>query len=219
MTSTNGPRPRSTVYDRWSRHPRALDGLYWLAFLGREGTFRRRSIEALDLAPGETVLELGCGTGNSFARLRERVGPTGSVVGLDASRGMVDAARQRASRNGWQNVSVVRGDAQQYPVPDGTFDAVYAAMSLSAVPEPERAVGATRRVLRPGGRVVVLDAQPFQSWPWRVLNPLITHFGSWGTEWVPDVDIPRTLAREFDTLDLSTFNDGSIFVARAGTER
>ena len=85
--------------------------------------------------------------------------------------------------------------------------------------EQFREVARARRTDRFSGRVVVLDAQPFQSWPWRVLNPLITHFGSWGTEWVPDVDIPRTLAREFDTLDLSTFNGGSIFVARAGTER
>jgi phosphatidylethanolamine/phosphatidyl-N-methylethanolamine N-methyltransferase len=203
------------VYDWWSRHPRALDALYAMAFLGREASFRRRATGTLALDAGERVLEVGCGNGNSLAALRDGVGSEGSVVGVDASEGMTRAASDRIGDAGWRNVHVVRGDARRPPVADDSFDAAYAAMSLSAVPDPERAVAATRSILRPGGRFVVLDAQPFERWPWRALNPLVVPVSEWATDWVPEVDLTATLRREFDHVDVSTFNGGSMFVARA----
>lgn len=204
----------SDVYDWWSRHPRALDLLYAVAFLGRERRIRRRSFEALAPARGERVLEIGCGTGAGLDRLREAVGPAGTVVGLDASPGMVRAARDRVRGAGWGNVHVVRGDARRPPVPDGAFDAAYAAMSLSAVPDPERAVAAARRALRPGGRLVVLDARPFEGWPWRLANLVVVPLSRLLTDWVPEVDLPAAVRREFETAEVTGFNAGTIFVAR-----
>ena len=150
------------VYDWWSRYPRLLDVLYIVAFLGREDAFRRRAIETLDLTPGERVLEVGCGNGNSFASLRDGVSSGGTIVGLDVSRGMVRSARDRTLNGKHRNLHVVRGDAKRLPFPPGTFDTSYASMSLSAVPDPKRTIDAVETVLRPGGRFVVLDAQPFQ---------------------------------------------------------
>jgi demethylmenaquinone methyltransferase/2-methoxy-6-polyprenyl-1,4-benzoquinol methylase len=203
------------VYDWWSRHPRALDVLYAMAFLGREASFRRRATETLELSAGERVLEVGCGNGNSLTALRDGVGADGRVVGLDASAGMTTAADDRIGDAGWENVHVVQGDARRPPVPDETFDASYAAMSLSAVPDPEDAVAATRAALRPGGRFVVLDAQPFDRWPWRALNPAVVPTAEWATDWVPEVDLIAALGREFDSVEVSTFHGGSVFVARA----
>lgn len=203
------------IYDWWSRHPRALDLLYQMAFLGREKEFRHLAIETLDLAPGESVLEIGCGTGNSFEPLRQSVGSDGTVVGIDASRGMTHAARDRIRRKEWQNVHVLRGDARRPPVSDGTHDTAYTAMSLSAVADPERAIRAIETALRPGGRVVVLDAQPFQRFPWTLLNPISTSIAKAATNWVPQVDLVAALRREFGTVDVTTFNAGSILVACA----
>jgi len=204
----------SDVYGWWSRHPRALDALYAFAFMGRERGLRGRSLEALAPARGERVLEIGCGTGETLGTLREAVGSPGTVVGVDASRGMVRAARDRVREAGWGNVHVVRGDARRLPVPDGRFDAAYAAMSLSAVPDPAAAVAAARRSLRPGGRLVVLDARPFQGWPWRLANPVIVPVSRFLTDWVPEVDLPAALRREFETVGVTGFNAGTIFVAR-----
>jgi demethylmenaquinone methyltransferase/2-methoxy-6-polyprenyl-1,4-benzoquinol methylase len=202
------------VYDWWSRHPRALEMLYCLAFLGREASFRRRAMAALDPSPGEHVLELGCGTGNSFAAIRDGVGPGGAVVGLDFSRGMVRAAHERVGDAGWTNVHVVRGDACHPPV-DGAVDAAYASMSLSAVPEPERAVVAIHDALRPGGRFVVLDARPFSGGLGLLLNPFIVPTAEWATDWVPGVDAVAALQRTFASVSVDSFNAGSIFVATA----
>lgn len=207
------------IYDWWSRHPTALDVLYDVAFLGREATCRRSAIERLALTPGERVLEIGCGPGNGFPSIRGAIGSTGTLLGVDASRGMVRSARTRVRTRGWENVHVIRADARHPPFPPGAFDAVYAAMSLSAVDDPDRAIVAARTVLRPGGRLVVLDARPFGRWPWRLLNGLIAPIASIATNWAPEVDLVGVLRREFETVEVSTYNAGSIFIALAETEQ
>lgn len=203
------------LYDWWSRHPRLLETLYATVFLGREASFRRRAIETLALSPGEAVLEVGCGNGNSFPSLRGAVDGGGTVVGLDVSEGMVRAARTRVRAEGWRNVHVVRGDARHPPVGADQFDAAYAAMSLSAVPDPERAIEATATALCPGGRFVVLDARPLQQWPYRLANPILVPLAERATNWVPQVDLVAVLRREFETVDVETFTGGSIVIVRA----
>jgi phosphatidylethanolamine/phosphatidyl-N-methylethanolamine N-methyltransferase len=215
MDFETGKRRGHRLYDWWSRHPQALDVLYRIAFLGREQLFRQRALETLAPTPTERVLEIGCGRGNSFEPIRNDIGSNGIVIGLDVSRGMTEAARDRIRNAGWRNVHAVHGDARQLPVADEVFDAVYAAMSLSAVPELERALEAIKEALRPGGRLVVLDAQPFEEWPWRLANPLVVPVAERVTNWVPQVDLPAAIRRTFETVAVKTFNAGSLFVACA----
>lgn len=204
------------VYDWWSRNPWALRGLYAFAFLGRGRTFRRRSVEALQLEPGDSVLELGCGNGNAFGRLREAVGPEGRVVGVDYSPGMAAAAAERVADAGWRNVHVVQGDATALGVRSGRFDAVYAAMSLSAMPAPVAGVETAARCLRPEGRLAVLDARPFQPLPLRVLNPLVVPVLRRLTDWDHETDVPAAMASRFESTDVRRYNAGTIYVASAG---
>lgn len=203
-----------SVYDWWSRHPRAMDLLYVFAFMGRESTIRERSVEALDPAPGERVLEVGCGAGRGFEPVREGIGPTGELVGMDASAGMVRAARERAREAGWENVHVLRGDARRPPVAEGSFDAAYAAMSVSAVPDPAAAIEAVEGLLGPGGRFVLLDARPFQG-PLRPLNGVVVPISRALTDWVPEVDLVDSLRGTFDDVSVTGFNGGTVFVAVA----
>jgi demethylmenaquinone methyltransferase/2-methoxy-6-polyprenyl-1,4-benzoquinol methylase len=201
------------VYDWWSRHPRLLDAFYAVVFAGREASIRRRALEALALSPGDRVLELGSGPGNGLARLRARVGPTGAVVGVDASAGMVRRAADRVREAGWENVHVLRGDATRLPVADGSFDAVYAAMSLSAMPDPLAAVDAAHDALRVDGRLAVLDARPFQEFPLTLLNRVLVPLFEATTNWVPDVDIVGGIGERFEDVRTDAFTDGTLFVA------
>lgn len=204
---------RPELYDRWSRNTWALRGLYGFVFLGRGRTFRRRSVAALDLSPGDSVLELGCGPGNSFERLRSAVGPEGRVVGIDYSRGMVRRATERVAAAGWDNVHVVRADATQPGIAEGAFDAAYAAMSLSAMPDPVAAVGAAAASLRPGGRLAVLDARPFQRAPLSLLNPVTRLAFERLTDWRPAVDVPGAIRSAFGDATVDSYHLGSVYVA------
>jgi len=207
------------LYDRWSRHVGAFDLLYGVVFLGREREFRRRSVAALDLSVGDTVLELGCGPGNSFERLREEVGAQGSVVGVDYSAGMVAQARERIAAAGWANVEAVRGDGQRLPVAAESVDAVYAAMSLSAMPDPESALREATRVLCPNGRLALLDARPFQRGLWRASNPLVIPVARWLTDWNADVDVVRVLGETFEDVSVFDSTGGALVVATAMVRR
>lgn len=208
-------RGETGVYDWWSRHPRLLDAFYTFVFFGREARIRRRAVEALDLTSGDRVLDLGSGTGTAFEPLRERVGSEGTVVGVDASTGMTRRAAERVRERGWTNVHVVRGDATRLPLSDRSFDAVHAAMSLSAMPDPVAAVAAAHDVLRPGGRLAVLDAQPFQHWPMKLLNPVLVPLFRATTNWVPEADLPAAIDCRFDDARVTEFTDGTLFVAAA----
>jgi demethylmenaquinone methyltransferase/2-methoxy-6-polyprenyl-1,4-benzoquinol methylase len=207
------------LYDRWSRNLPALRAMYALVFLGRGSTFRRRSVAALDVDRGERVLELGCGPGNSFGRLREAVGPEGVVVGVDYSEGMVRRARNRVDERGWENVHVVRADATRPGIAPGTFDAAYAAMSLSAMPDPEAAVGAAAAALREDGRFAVLDARPFQPLPLSLLNPLVVPLFARLTDWDHETDVPGAVRERFESATVRGYNAGTIYVASGSGPR
>ena len=106
------------------------------------------------LAPGERVLDAACGTGLVAFQAARAVGPRGQVVGVDLSGEMIEAAPRRAPRN-VANVTFARMDAEALALPDASFDVALCALGLMYVPEPEPALRELRRVLRPGGRLVV----------------------------------------------------------------
>lgn len=131
----------AAVYDLLARAPPA-------------GRWRETAVDALALAPGDTVLDLGCGTGANLPRLRERVGPRGRVVGVDRTPGVLARARERAAPS--ENVHVVRGDAARPPV--ASADAVLATFLVGLLDDPAGAVESWLDLVAPGGRVVLLDA-------------------------------------------------------------
>lgn len=107
------------------------------------------------LLPGERVLDVACGTGLVSFSAARAVGPMGSVVGVDISGQMVEAAACRARELEVTNASFARMDAEALALPDASFDVVLCALGLMYVPEPEQALREMRRVLRSGGRLVL----------------------------------------------------------------
>lgn len=166
--STGADRDRGqSLYDWWSDREWLYENVIGLASSMRADTF-----DALGLEAGETVLDLACGPGTNFAEIREAVGPTGTVIGLDYSRGMTEQAIGLVDDRGWKNVHVVRADATDTCGPDGAFDAIVTTFALHTVPDAAAALENVRDALAPGGRFVVLDSRPITDGPARPLNPL-----------------------------------------------
>jgi ubiquinone/menaquinone biosynthesis C-methylase UbiE len=156
MSDTDRTRERVIATYRNSA-PRydLTDRLY--ALLGvRQGAFRRQVVEAMRLRPGDTVVEVGCGTGLNFPLIERAIGPTGRLVGVDLTDAMVDRARRRIAAHRWRNVSVIQADIARFPFPAGV-DAIVSTYALSLVPECGEVVTRGCAALAPGGRLVVLD--------------------------------------------------------------
>jgi ubiquinone/menaquinone biosynthesis C-methylase UbiE len=153
-------------YNRIARTYSTLEPLY-LVF----PPARRRAVAALGLKSGDTVLEIGAGTGRNFPYLVEAVGPGGTVIGVDASPGMLAEARKLIERHGWSNVELLQQDATQLEV-DRDVDGVLFSLSYSAMPEPRPALARAWKRLRPASRVVVMDAGLTQGGTWRLLAPI-----------------------------------------------
>jgi demethylmenaquinone methyltransferase/2-methoxy-6-polyprenyl-1,4-benzoquinol methylase len=139
-------------YDRVARFYRPLEPLYMITPLAR-----RKGVDALILKEGDTVLEIGAGTGRNLPYLTAAVGEAGRVIALDASRGMLHEARRLVDRRGWENVELVRQDASELEL-DRDVDAVLFSLSYSAMPAPRPALERAWQRLRAGGRVAVMDA-------------------------------------------------------------
>ena len=131
---------------------------------------REHGLKAIDvLAPqsGETIVDIGSGTGTSSFQLAERVGDGGRVIGCDISSTMCDAARTRADTLGITNVEFVAADAHAYPF-ESSADAVFSRFGVMFFGDPKGAFANIRTALRPGGRI------GFVCWQAPVVNPWIT---------------------------------------------
>lgn len=136
----SGPRrpadPESDRANRIQRSYAAWARVYdWFArATASVGGVRAGCVDALGLEPGDTVVEFGCGSGANLPALREAVGPEGRVVGVDLTPAMLDRARGLVERRGWENVSLVCGDATHPPV--RLADGVLATFVTSLFPDP-----------------------------------------------------------------------------------
>jgi phosphatidylethanolamine/phosphatidyl-N-methylethanolamine N-methyltransferase len=140
-----------SFYGRWARPYDAL-----ARHAPVVGRLRARAADGLDLASGDTVVDVGCGTGANLPHLRERVGPGGTVVGVDVTGPMLARARRLVARRGWANVHLVRGDGARLPVTDA--DAVLATFVVGMFEDPAAVVDGWCDLVGPGGRVALLDA-------------------------------------------------------------
>ncbi|MFW6376695.1 MAG: class I SAM-dependent methyltransferase [archaeon] len=186
-------------YGRWVRLydviARSLPGVRRL---------RERAVAALELDPGDTVVEMGTGTGANLPFLRDAVGSTGTVVGVDVTRPVLDRSRSLIERREWDNVHLVRGDATRSPV--GAADAVLATFVVGMFEDPADAVHGWCDLVGSGGTVVLLDATRSDRSYARVVNPFFRAFVTLST--------PPTLQLRYDR-DLAGELDRKITAARA----
>ncbi|MFC6942021.1 class I SAM-dependent methyltransferase [Salinirubellus sp. GCM10025818] len=199
--------------DGWNGRPQLSRVLRTVALAGRYGRLHRLAVDRLFADDGDRVLDLGCGSGLNTKALAGAVGREGRVVGVDPRVRAVHEAREEAARVGG-SCSVIRGASGPLPFPDGAFDRAFSTLGVRAVPDVRSAVTEVARVVRPGGRFVVLHARPFPTLPLAFLGPLVSPGSVESSERDPARDVPTFLERWFDTVHVERVG-GSAFVATA----
>jgi ubiquinone/menaquinone biosynthesis C-methylase UbiE len=188
---------RNTVSSRYDRIADFIPFFDWLFFLPWD--LRQKAVTDLGLSRGDSVLEIGCGTGRNFQFLRDAVGPTGNIYGIDISPGMLGKARELRDTNHWHNIELSECDAADYAAPK-PLDGVLFSLSYNTMPHHRTVLRRAWQQLRPGGRLVIMDAKlpsglggrlilPFSLWlmkhtmlgnpliqPWKELAAITEYF-------------------------------------------
>ncbi|MGS0688664.1 class I SAM-dependent methyltransferase [Nakamurella sp. GG22] len=162
--------------------------------------FRERVVDELPAKAGDTVLDVGCGTGLCLPLLREKVGPAGSIVGIDASAEMLAQAMRRVTDWGWTNVELIAA-----PIAEAQINAVADAAMFCAVHDLMQSQAALARVfahLRPGAAVAAIGGKwpapwmwPLRMWVSDLHAPFISSFDGFDRPWrvlaqfVPDLRV------------------------------
>lgn len=147
---------------------------------GASGDATRWMLAAADLRPGQRVLELACGAGRVGLQAATRVEPGGTVLCSDFSAAMVEAVAERVARLGLENVETRLLDAQQLDLPDDGFDLVLCRFGYMLMADPQAALRESARVLRPGGKLVLIvwGTAEQNPWLWLVIKALIDHLNA-----------------------------------------
>jgi ubiquinone/menaquinone biosynthesis C-methylase UbiE len=165
-------RDRQAIKRRYDRLANLIPVFDWLFFQPR--AFRANAVAQLNLRAGDRVLEIGCGTGRNLPHLHAAVGPEGRIFGVDLSSGMLAKARDLRDTRKWKNVELVECDAGEFTAPE-PLDGVMFGLSYNTIPHHLTVLHRAWNQLRPGGRLVIMDAKL----PPGLGGQLVLPFGLW----------------------------------------
>lgn len=149
------PDEVSAVYAKRAAYYDRFVDLYRLIGF-REAVYREKAIAALALRCGDTVVDLGCGTGLNFAAIERTIGPQGKLVGVDLTAAMLGRARARVAANRWNNVELVHAAAGDFAFPE-RLGAVLSTYALTLEPRYDEVIARAARTLEPGRRMALAD--------------------------------------------------------------
>ncbi len=155
------------LYKKRAEHYDLSANLYYLVGF-REKAYRKRSVALLNLQPGDTVVEIGCGTGLNFHHIQKYIGPTGKIIGIDLTGEMLAVAKRRCQKYNWDNVELFEHDAASYEFPD-SIDGVISTFALTLMPEYKLIIEHAAGALSPRKSMVLLDMK-IPDWPKPLIN-------------------------------------------------
>lgn len=188
-----------SIYDFWAY----FYDMFWPAIVRRR---TGRAIRRMNIAPGESVLDVGVGTGLALASYP----PHTRVTGIDLSEGMLRRAKRRVQQQRMTSINLALGNALELPFADAAFDHVLLSHVITVVSDPVRVIEETRRVTRPGGQIVIINhfrssnrlIAMIETW----LCPLCQHLG-WRSdlclqELISETDLEVDFRYKLDQVDL-----------------
>lgn len=133
--------------------------------------YRKMAVQELELSEGDTVVELGCGTGSNFDLVLDEIGPNGKLIGVDITDKMIEQARKKVQENGWKNVELVLCDIAEYKFPEAV-DGIFSTGALSYSPHYDKIIKRGYDALKTGKNFVLLDFKKSER-PARIFAPIL----------------------------------------------
>jgi demethylmenaquinone methyltransferase/2-methoxy-6-polyprenyl-1,4-benzoquinol methylase len=206
---------KGEVIDLYQKRAKRYDftaNLYYL-FGFRLKAYRKRAVQALNLQCGDTVIEIGCGTGLNFPLLRQAVGPEGRIVGVDVTDAMLVQARKRVEENSWLNVELVQSDAASFQFPHGARG-IISTFAITLSPDFDEIIQNGCKVLSPGGRWVILDFKLPSSWLSRLAPFLVFLTRPFGVSMELATRHPwESIDRYLNNTSLTELYGGFVYIA------
>jgi demethylmenaquinone methyltransferase/2-methoxy-6-polyprenyl-1,4-benzoquinol methylase len=177
---------------------------------------RLRTVQALGLRAGDSVIDIACGTGLNFPLIEKAIGPEGRIVGVDLTDAMLARAKERIAANGWSNISLVQADATEFDFP-AEVDAILSTYALTQVPECAKVIARGAAALSGGGRWAVLDLKVpdgTPGWLAQLGTAVVRHFAAID-EWIkrrPWEEIRAAMQEELDDLSWTELFFGTAFL-------
>jgi len=157
---------KSNIQKLYRRRAGSYDlsaNLYYLIGF-REARYRKIAISKLCLSEGDSVVEIGCGTGINFEYVLDYIGSRGKLIGIDLTDAMLEKAKERVKKNNWRNIELIQEDAAKYAFPN-YISAVYSTFALTLVHEYEEIIKNIEESLQADGKLVILDLKKPEKWP------------------------------------------------------
>lgn len=188
--------------------------LFFFKIMGfRVQAYRKKAVQDLHLKTGDKVVDLGCGTGLNFSLLREKVGPGGKIIGVDLSSEMLERAKNRVEKRGWENVELVQSDMAEFQIPPHT-DGVLSTLAITMSPHYDEIIKRIADTLETGKRMSIFELQKPNEWPNWLVKAMIFLLKSYGTRLEHTKRIPSdAIEKYFSDVSIQRYYFGSVCIA------
>ncbi len=181
-----------------------------MTFFGKERLLRKKAVQHLSILKSAKILDIACGMGHNFPYLIDKIGNSGSIIGIDYVPQMLKNAQKMIQKNRWSNVTLICEDAAAMNFPKNYFDAVISTIGLSAIPDHRAAIQRAIVSLKKGGSMVVLDGKNFEG-RFQIFNPLLYGL-RWDASWDKKKNIRVDVACYFKKVHIEYFLGGSVYI-------
>ena len=198
------------LYHVGAKHYDFATILFRLAGLGMQA-YRSEVVNQLDMKQGDTVLELGCGTGLNFPLIQKKVGQQGKIIGVDIAPGMLEMADRKARKNNWGNIDLIESDLALFDFPAGV-DAILSTGVFGYIPEYDQVIEKAYNALPSGGHIAILDGKRPENLPSLVFNFVLAIGKQYGyTEEYFEVTPWKSVEKFFSNIIFNTRYGGMIY--------
>ena len=174
--------------------------------------YRREAIKGLSLKLGDTVIDLGCGTGLNFSILQRMVGYKGTIIGVDLSESMLDKAQKRVRRHSWKNVQLVESDMADFAIPEHT-DAVLSTAALTMSPEYDQIIQYVANTLEAGKRMSIFEFKKPEKWPEWLVDVTLSLLKTYGVRKARTKRTPwKSMEHHFQQSEKKEYYFGAVYI-------